>query len=431
MSETKVKIDVNDLAVGMYVIELDIPWLDSPFLFQGFPIKCDEEIEEIKGVCQFVYIDPSQSTESVRADITEYGKRYALRMGQAQQSEQAQNKISYNFHEHLHLARKIYDTTRDYVTGTYNKVRNKQLVDVQAAKNLVSDIIENIIINPNSMMWLTQLKARHEYTLTHSINVCILALTLGRHMKIHATELQLLGLGALLHDIGKLRIPPQILDKPGKLTEQEFKIMQQHPVEGYKILKQDVNMPQESLEIVAFHHERINGKGYPKQLGKDQIKKLVKLTSIVDVYDAITSDRCYHDGISPYKALQNIYSWTSGHFEKEYVEAFMECMGIYPVGTIVKLNDGKLAVVISSTTKTRLRPIILLIKDANGEFYKQRKIYNLSTQEWDRKDKRLEISSAIEPKETDINVQAILEQESLSPQHNQARFHKEMGSLLS
>ena len=420
MSESKLQIDVADLCVGMYICELDIPWLDSPFLFQGFELDSQDLIDEVTQVCQFVYVDPEQTAVDVRANLQSLSENFCRRLQQSGTLNQDKRSVTarYDYLEHLQLARKIYSNTRSYVEKTHKNVQIRAPIDVQQAKSLVRSLAENILINPNAMMWLTHLKKRHEYTLTHSINVCILALIFGGYLRLDRAEVELLGLGALLHDIGKLRIPTEILDKPGRLSKEEFEIMKAHPVEGHDILKDDPHIPPESLEIVLHHHERINGAGYPSQMTGEQIGKLIKLTSIVDVYDAITSDRCYHDGVSPYKALQNIYSWTEGHFEKAFVEQFMGCMGIYPVGTIVKLNDGQQAVVISATEKTKLRPIVLLIKDAQQKYYDKRIIFNLSSQEWDDTGKRLEVSDVIEPKDSDIKVSLILEQESLTPQHS-------------
>lgn len=425
MSDSKIKVDVADLQIGMYVTELDRPWLESPFLFQGFPLDSESDIEDVGKVCQYVYIDPIKSDNNVQAMLQQLAHLAASRAGSAKHSGGQQDTVhGTSFHQHLFLARKIYNNTRRYMTKTHLNVTERQPVDVRSAKKLVTDLTDNITANPHAMMWLTYLKERHEYTLTHSINVCVLALTFGRHMKLHRTELELLGLGALLHDIGKLRIPSEILDKPGRLTKEEFDIMKSHPQEGYKILKPDAQFPVESLEIVLHHHERINGKGYPSQFNRDDITLITKMASIVDVYDAITSDRCYHDGISPYKALQNIYSWTKNDFDKPLVEEFMSCMGLYPVGTIITLSNGQTAIVISNTPATRLRPVVMLIKDEQNNFFNQRKILNLSSQQWDDKSKRIEIKTVIEPKESDINVRQILEQESLSP-----KYEQELGPL--
>lgn len=413
-----VKVDVADLKIGMYINELDIPWLESPFLFQGFPLNNEDEIEEVRKVCKFVFIDPERSEHSVRPDLRLLSSRgQSNSVSYTSQSvKQFDEKRDSRFSEHLFRARKIYNKTRSYISKTYSDIKSNLRVNVTSAKSLVADMTENIMVNPNAMQWLTYLKERHEYTLTHSINVCILALTFGRHLQLDRRELELLGLGALLHDIGKLKTPSEVLDKPGKLTPEEYEIMKAHPVEGHKILKQDEQMPLESLEIVLHHHERINGKGYPDKLAGDHISLITKMSSIVDVYDAITSDRCYHDGISPYKALQNIYSWAKNDFDKQLVEEFMACMGIYPVGTIIELNDGQSGIVLSATAKTRLRPIIMLVKDTNKSYYKQRRVLNLSTQTWDEKTKRIEIKQVIEPKESDIDVKLILEEESMTPE---------------
>lgn len=415
----KVKVDVSDLKIGMYINELDIPWLESPFLFQGFQLNTDDEIQQVKSVCKFVYVDPEQSDLSVKADLQVLASRAASQKvsgtGKATSTSQVIEDTTNKFREQLYRARKIYNHTRQFISKTYEDIRANHKVNVKTAKVLVKEMADNITISSNIMQWLTYLKERHEYTLTHSINVCILALTFGRHMKLERHDLELLGLGALLHDIGKIKVPSEILDKPGRLTAEEFEIMKSHPVEGYKILEIDEQMPPESLEIVLHHHERINGEGYPDRMEGDHISLITKMASIVDVYDAITSDRCYHDAISPHKALQDIYSWTKNDFDKQLVEQFMSCMGLYPVGTIVELNDGQTGIVLSVTENTRLRPIVLLIKNSDNKFYKRRRVFNLSSQAWDEKSKRLEIRHALEPKQTDINVKRVLEEESLTP----------------
>ena len=293
MGERQVRVEVADLKVGMYVEELDRPWLDSPFLFQGFPLHCDEDIDEVRKVCEYVYVDVEKSEENVRPDLLAYANsphaRRDIRYGSGQQ---AHTNRFFDFKEHLYHARKIYTDTRSYVMKAHRDAREGRPIDIDSAKKIVADLTVNIMTNPHAMMWLTYLKERHEYTLNHSINVCILALTFGRHMKLQRDELELLGLGALLHDIGKLRIPSEILDKPGKLTTIEYEIMKTHPVEGYNILISDKSLPPEVLEVVLHHHERVNGKGYPSNFVADEISLNTKMTSIVDVYDAITSDRC-------------------------------------------------------------------------------------------------------------------------------------------
>jgi putative nucleotidyltransferase with HDIG domain len=421
MAESKVKIDVANLATGMYVCELDRPWLESPFLFQGFPLDNEDIIQQLQDLCEYVYVDPERSATSIRSKLltrsskdTSPNKSVFTAKPRSNGGDITDNIIDYR--EHLQLARKIHTRARSFISEMQSFVRDGgENIDVQGAQTLVSDMADNIMVNPHAMMWLTYLKQRHEYTMTHSVNVCILALTFGRHLKLERETLEILGLGALLHDIGKLRIPSEILDKPGRLTPDEFEVMKKHPSEGFSILKDDKYIHPDALEIVHHHHERISGTGYPDRLDSESINFLTKVVSIVDVYDAITSDRCYHDGISPYKALQNIYKWAEAQFDKKLVEEFMSCMGVYPIGSIVELNNQRIGIVISTTPKTRLRPIVLLVMDEKHEMCDIRRILNLSTQSWDKENERLEINKIVEPAEVGIKVREVLEQESLSP----------------
>jgi putative nucleotidyltransferase with HDIG domain len=420
MAESKVKMDVANLATGMYVCELDRPWLESPFLFQGFPLDDDDIIQQLRELCEYVYVDPEKSDNSVRSKLLTLGSTETTKTKSEFKAKPTRNQdVTENiidYREHLQLARKIHTRARSFVSEMQSFVRDGgENIDVQGAQTLVSDLADNIMVNPHAMMWLTYLKQRHEYTMTHSVNVCILALTFGRHLKLARETLEVLGLGALLHDIGKLRIPSEILDKPGSLTPDEFEVMKKHPSEGFSILKDDKYIHPDALEIVHHHHERISGNGYPDRLASDSIHFLTKVVSIVDVYDAITSDRCYHDGISPYKALQNIYKWAEAQFDKKLVEEFMSCMGVYPIGSIVELNNNRIGIVISTTPKTRLRPIVLLVMDENHEMFDIRRILNLSTQSWDDENERLEINKIVEPAEVGIKVREVLEQESLTP----------------
>lgn len=414
---TKIKVDASDLEVGMYVCELDRPWLESPFLFQGFLLQTAEDVQDVANACEYVFVDVANSSDAVRTRLQTMaaiqGKSTADKDTESQ--GQASFDDGYDFKEHLYLARKIYDHTRSYIDKTLTAVgQGSREVDTEQAKSLVNEMIDNILVKPHAMAWLTHLKNRHEYTLTHSINVCILALTFGRHMQLPREQLEILGMGALLHDIGKLRVPEEILNKPARLTREEFEIMKTHPVEGYEILKEDLLMSPQILDIVLHHHERISGQGYPEGMLGDSISRLTKMTSIVDVFDAITSDRCYHDGVSPYVALQNIYRWTDNAFDKQLVEGFMGCMGLYPVGSVVELNQGQIAIVIATTPKTKLRPMILLLTDKDKNFLKTRRILNMSMQEWEKSTSRLEIKNVIDPRTLGINVRDILEQESMS-----------------
>lgn len=412
----KIRVDVADLKTGMYVAELDRPWLESPFLFQGFSLDTQADIDQVRQVCKFVLIELEQSAPDIRPHLQTLQSRGSseptVRMGNAHTEKSGGG--AYNFHEALQHAAKINERSRLLLLDTLARIKQGKRIDLQLAREIVSDTAGNLLYNHNAMLWLTYLKQRDEYTMTHCINVSILAMNFARHLQLDRSMIELIGLGALLHDLGKARIPDAVLNKPGRLTPEEFSIMKTHPLAGHRLLTEHDDLPAEVLDIVLHHHERISGRGYPDALSASQIIRPTMIAAIVDVYDAITSDRCYHDGMSPYTALQSIYKWTADDFDKQLVEEFISCMGLYPVGSLVELNAGQVGVVISTTPKTRLRPIVLLLLDRSKQALAQRTILNLATQEWQAGTQRLEITRVLDPKQLDIDIKQIIKQESLA-----------------
>ncbi|UCE90070.1 MAG: HD-GYP domain-containing protein [Pseudomonadota bacterium] len=411
----KIKVNVEQLKTGMYVSELDRPWLGTPFLFQGFAVEDDEQLTQLRELCEFVYVDVEQSVRDIvphlqklaaAPQVKKAPKRAPRRAPQAQDGTD-----HFAFHAELRKARPHYDATRTYIEEALEDVRLGQSVDTKAARRLVGQLADSILRNANALVWLTHLKERDQYTVTHCINVCILTLSFARCLGIGREEMQTAGLGALLHDLGKMRVPLEILNKPGKLTDEEFEIIKTHPVHGYNLLRDKEELTEEVLDIVHYHHERIGGRGYPKGFTGDQISQLTKLVSIVDVYDAVTSDRCYHDGITPHQALNNIYKWAPGNFDQELVESFIRCLGIYPIGSLVELNTGDIGVVVVATERNRLRPMVLLVLDADHKPYSQRTIINLANPKWAEGGEKLEIVHILEGDAYGINVPAIIEDE--------------------
>jgi putative nucleotidyltransferase with HDIG domain len=412
----KIKVSVADLQEGMYVCELDRPWLESPFLFQGFQINDAELLNQLRQSCEYVFVDAEQSRPDLRAHLQGLAVRGPVTpttaaYGDEQPKSEAQ--LHGDYRADLVAARRVHSRARGYVDQALVEAAEGR-VDTEGARQVVTSIIDSILHNSHAMMWLTYLKKRDEYTANHCLNVAILAINFGRFVGLERTTLELLGLGALLHDLGKMRVPPEILNKPGRLTRDEFAIMKRHPDEGYHLLKDDGSLPGEVLEVVLYHHERPTGKGYPAGLSGEQISLITKMTSIVDVYDAITSDRCYHDGISPYQALQNMIGW-AGEFDEALMEQFIRCLGVYPVGTVVELNKGQVGIVIKTSEKARLRPVVLLERNSEKKRYKVRKLVNLAHPQWRRGPQSLEVTRVLEPRAYNIDVQQVLDQESLSP----------------
>ncbi|MFP3873285.1 MAG: HD-GYP domain-containing protein [Thiohalophilus sp.] len=411
----KVKLDVGSLREGMFVSDLDCDWSQTSFLLEGVLISGEEELAELSRCCSHVYVDTERSHESVIPDLESLARRPppAVATASKREAEKEAERDEKHFQEALREARPIHSRTKTYIETLMEDVRLGNSLDTTTARHLVSEIAESITHSPNAMAWLSHLKHRDEYTVTHCMNTCILAVTFGRYLGMDKDSLELMGLGALLHDIGKMRIPLEILNKPGRLTPEEFEIVKTHAPKGHELLVPKGDIPQESLDIVLHHHERVSGKGYPHGLNGDQVNQMTKVVSIVDVYDAITSDRCYHDGMPPYEALKNMYEWISEDFEQELVEQFIKCLGIYPIGSMVQLNMGQTGIVVSASEKSRLRPIVLLVINSKGERYVKPKLINLAHPRWREGKQKLEIRKILHNDECDIDLPAVIQDESL------------------
>lgn len=392
------KIAVADLKPGMYVTELDRPWFGTPFLFQGFLITSATELEQLRGCCQYVYVDlqqskawtpdePKQIEHDPELGLIDYLPDHDTPTGHYRFSTHRLN-VEPKYRRHppqdvktlvagVKAARRLHRRTHEYVNTVLEDARFGRSLDVGGARELVSEMVDAIIADKNALLWLAQLKRRDEYTTLHSINVCILALLFGSHLNFNAEQLREIGHGALLHDIGKMRVPVDLLNKTSELTDDELAVLKRHPEYGYEMLKDTGMISAGALDIVYSHHERFDGSGYPRGLRGDDIGEYAMLVSIVDVYDAITSDRVYHLGMSPHEALNLMYEWEPKNFPQELLEEFIKCLGIYPIGSIVELNTGEVGVVMTVNRMHHLRPIVMLLLNPAKEPYPIQKMINL------------------------------------------------------
>lgn len=250
-------------------------------------------------------------------------------------------------------------------------------LDGAGARNAVTAMTDSIIRNPDALACFIQLKNKDEYTALHSLRVCILALTFGRHLGFTADQLSVLGIGALLHDLGKMKVPSEILNKPGRLTDQEFEIMKSHVPHGVAILERTPHIPAPAIEVARGHHERYGGNGYILGLKMDAIGLFGMIGGIVDSYDALTSDRVYRDGLSAFDALSRMYDARHVNYHPELMAQFIRCMGIYPIGSIVELNSGEIGVVVTVNRVRRLKPRVALALTAEKKRYPAPKIIDL------------------------------------------------------
>lgn len=375
----------------MQVIELDRPWTGTRFVYREFIIESQDVLEELQRVSDFVYIeaDPKRmlSPSSRPRGPILASKPQSPGIGHHTVDQiltTSSRHINTRWHpdkttieEELQEADKIEYRAREVLYDTLEDVKLGRSVKISGVRQTVTELAESVIRNPDAMVVLSQLKDADEYTALHSLRVCILALTFGRHLDFNREELNLLGVGALLHDVGKMKVPAEILNKPGRLTDKEFAIMKSHVPEGVKILNSADGIADASIQVAANHHERYAGGGYASGIAGDRIGSFGLISGIVDCYDAITSDRVYHSGLSAYEALTKMYSWRSTDFHPGLIEQFIQCMGIYPVGSLVELSDGRVGVVITVNRRRRLRPRVALVLKEDKTPYRKPKLVNL------------------------------------------------------
>lgn len=364
------KVDVEQLLLGMFVTQLDRSWIETPFIIHKFQIKTLKQIDQLQRHCKYVYIDTEKGTDLHRETCPQSIIAPAPGITEPEKSSNQEEKdVPSPEVKEIRRSLEIHDQTKAVIGSILGDVRLGRTIETVKAKKAVESIIDTLMNDQNALLCLTQLKSRDEYTVYHSINVCILSLAFARRLGLQKDELGFLGLGALLHDVGKMKIPLEVLNKPGKLTDLEFEIMKSHVLLGKDLLENTPGFPAEALELVIQHHERHNGKGYPFGLIGNQISLLGGIVSIVDVYDAITTNRVYRGPMAPQEALKWIYQWSLTDFDPHLVERFIKTIGIYPVGSLVEINHADIGMVMSGNYENALQPNVLLLYNGQKQKY--------------------------------------------------------------
>jgi cyclic di-GMP phosphodiesterase len=351
----KKKIPVEDLRFGMYVLELDRPWLGTPFLFQGFPIVSDDQIKELKKYCRAVYIDPERHV-SADGTMRKFGEQPLVR-GNAVYNE------SSTFESELPIAREIYSSFEESVKQTLELVRQTGDLDATQLTAVVGRLTRSVERNPDAMMLLHRMQQRSSDEFNRAVDNSIHMITFGRFLQFHSERLELLGLAGLLLDIGKVSLPEAIVQKKDKLTAEEYEASKQHVMYSIKLIGEAHGLPKGIAEVVVQHHERLDGSGYPHRLSGGQITIDGAIAGLVNTYCALISKRSYAEQISPSNALSMIYKLRGTLFHDALAEQFIQCIGIYPVGSTIELNTGEIGIVIAQNLVRRLQPRIMLILD--------------------------------------------------------------------
>jgi len=345
----KVRLRPADLRPGMFVCELDRPWLESPFLLQGFEVKDDADIEAVAKHCDYVYIDLLRTkainvTISPPAAATLEGKKITR--------------------EEITKAESTRHHTTRLIKSFIDEIRLGQSPELEIVKAPVSECVASIIRNPDVMMFMTRLRGKEGHVSQHAFNVCIYSIIMGRLLGLDAVQLQELGTCGLLHDIGMLAVPDQVLNKTGELTAEETAVLQSHTTAGRDILTTGCSFYEGSADVAYEHHENLDGSGYPRGIKSDEINANAKIVAIVDKYEAITNLRPYRpagDHLSAVATLNDMAD--KNKIDRTLTYSFVSYLGIYPQGSIVELSTGEVGFVIGTNLTQRLRPQVLLVLD--------------------------------------------------------------------
>ena len=419
MEGVKKKIEVGELKPGMFVYQLDRPWLETPFLFQGFEITSEEQIKELGQYCRFVYIDtglghvrdesPSSAPPPRRAQIGSVDTRRLELELLRSQARSMLRKEPYTdtstLESEILRIRDTYHYAQELVAKTLDDARASRDLDVESITRLTADFTASMIRNPDALALFSLVQRKSDILAHHSLRTCILALGLGRQIGLEQDALNVLGIGALLHDIGKIRIPQELLEKPSELSTAEAEVIRRHVADGLKILRQYApGMPTMALEVVGWHHERYDGSGYPVGAKGNEISQFGHIGAIVDYYEGVTGDRPWRAGAAPHATLMHMYDRRGQLFEPDLVEQFIRYMGVYPIGSVVQLNTGERAVVITRNRERHLRPRVVLAADRDSRPMYGGRIVDLSKQ---RTESGLlyEIVRVLGPDEHDIIAQ--------------------------
>ncbi len=399
MALKEIKVRLQDLEIGMYVSRLDKPWLDTPYLIQGFLIKTREDIEQLQAHCEYVYVDVERSREpdkkvvsfnpQARTDDEIKEQLIGFKPKKYKDKTQMEDELVGARDCHRALSHTVGDVMQD--------MANNKNLDAVLLKKAINPMLDSIIRNPDAFAWLTRMKHKDNYTYNHAVSASVWAVAFGRHLGFPREKLQSLALGAMLFDIGKMKLPEKLINNPKRFNQFEFDLVKKHVDYSLEILRQTKDIGEDVLDMVAYHHERHNGSGYPNGLVADQIPILAKIAGIVDCYDAIISERPFATPISPHDAVKKLYDWRNIDFQAELVEQFIQVVGIYPVGTVVELSDGQVGVIVAQHRVWRLRPQVMLLLDVDKKPLDHFGVVNLFNETEDKDGNPWDIVKCVEP----------------------------------
>jgi HD-GYP domain-containing protein (c-di-GMP phosphodiesterase class II) len=390
----------------MYVAELDRPWLETAFVFSGFTITTTSQIEAIKKYSKFVTIDldyepptrgespavfaeppplelqrpplepqppplePQRGTPTTGVSPARVSEPVAVRGTTRYSATVAVEK-------EVPRARILYTACQVAIGQMMQRLRSQGSLGAKELKETVDEMVESVLRNPDAMMLLAKLKTKGDYEFVRAVDTSLLMITFGRFLQLERAQLDCLGLAGMLLDVGKIMVPDAVLRKPALLIPEEYELAKEHLMHSVEIVRKEKDLPQEVIGIVQQHHERQDGSGYPHGLRGAEITLYGSIAGIVDSYSAMVSKRPYAEQLAPSNALSKIYKLRGTLFHDALIEQFIQCIGIYPVGSVVELNSGEIGLVITQNLVRRLQPRVMVVLDKDWKPLRPEKFLDL------------------------------------------------------
>lgn len=351
------ELPTSQLKLGMYVRSLDVPWEQTPFLFQGFHIETDNQIKALRQAAQMATVDLEKTTIDMTTTVKKDKKKKYVAVGgnMAHSPELIKKQLSHAEALHTQAINAFNSILKDVQLGSHISQ-----ADTETTINSFSD---NLTDSSDALMWMLQIRDKDNLTAQHSVSVCVISMMMGRALNLHPEQVKELGVAALMHDVGKTKVPSVLLDPKLKYNQKAFLAMAKHTRYGEQVLTQQGHFSPEVACVALHHHERWDGKGYPGRLAGEDIPLYARLVSVAEAYDTMTSPKSYRASISAGEALKKIYDARGTQFDPNMVELFIECMGVYPPGTLLEMRNGEVGIVLSVNPADKLQPRILLVLD--------------------------------------------------------------------
>lgn len=400
------KIPASELEIGMYVSRLDRPWRETPFLFQGFYVQNQKELNTLNKLCKDVFI--------VTGDDIPHGAQKSIDDRAAADTSELKEILSQQpvrkgeherpFAEELDSAKKYHEDIDRLAHEAWESLQKGEAVNLETMRESVSVMTESVLRNPDAFVWLSRVKKYDSYTYAHAVNVSVWVTVLGKRLMLPQEKLEDLALGGLLLDVGNIRLPKKLLEKRERLSNDEWDTIKTHVIHSIALIQRSKEVSQNMVDMVAAHHERYDGSGYPKGLEGDEIPLLGQIAGIVDAYVSVTFPRTDRNAVPSDFATNVLFKHRNKYFKADLVDEFIACVGLYPPGSLIELNTGQVAIVVTQNSQWRLRPRIMLILDKKKKPFDTYPIIDLMIETEDEAGNPLSIKNGIRDGEYEIDL---------------------------